>query len=149
MLLWQYEPSRLEAEWLQLVRGKTKVGELTHADFCQRRATLSEKLGRSANFEANDMRPSCATRVSGPLSAACKSYRNPVTVDERPVDGSCLRCSGAVVCIEPLVELLRSPLVPCLSTVHQHPWRGQPSWTYNARHMDSREVTRPSRSGTH
>ena len=57
-----------------------------------------------------------ATRLGRPLEV------------HRPADGSCLRCGAATVCVEPLVEILRAPAIPCATRLR----RTRPRLPYEA-----------------
>jgi hypothetical protein len=125
-----YRPSALEREWLRLV--SAGIGDLEQPEFCAQRKALAAKLGRGS-----DLRPLCGAslRLRGAHTQSCALHPpGGGAAVGHPLDGSCLRCGGELVCIEPLVDLLRSPFVPCQTQVRSK----RANATYKERHMHDR-----------
>ena len=98
-----YQPAALELAWANAVHA-SRVGELEFQSYCTgptRRALEAHLILRHDE---------CA------LLPRNKGWRECVFLPRDPADASCMRCGGERVCVEPLVEVLRNPRVPCMTT---------------------------------
>ena len=97
-----YQPAALEAAWLQIVNVE-KVGELDFQSYC------TGPMRRALEAQLSHRHDECARLPRN------KGWRECVFLPREPDDASCMRCGGARVCVEPLVEVLRNPRVPCMT----------------------------------